>query len=114
MNKIQCYKCSSLQLFNDNLSRSSTCEICCSDLKVCLNCSFFDRNLSNQCHESQAELVQDKEKSNFCDWFKPKIFQQEDKTQKKEELLNLKNFFKESEKNEENDNKLNLNNLFKK
>jgi len=32
-------------------------------------CSFYDRTVYNECRESQAERVVEKEKSNFCDYF---------------------------------------------
>ncbi len=34
-------------------------------------CRFYDRSAINQCTEDDAEEVQDKEKVNFCEWFKP-------------------------------------------
>ena len=34
-------------------------------------CVFFDVNVPRQCREDGAEEVLEKEKSNFCDWFKP-------------------------------------------
>ena len=39
---------------------------------MCLNCEHHDRAYNNQCRESQADRVVDKEKFNFCDYFKPK------------------------------------------
>ena len=34
-------------------------------------CEFYDPNVPKQCREDDAEEVFDKEKSNFCEWFKP-------------------------------------------
>lgn len=34
-------------------------------------CVYFDRNVPKQCAEDDAEEVNDKEKVNFCEWFKP-------------------------------------------
>ena len=31
----------------------------------------FDRNVPRQCREDGAEDVKEKERPNFCDWFKP-------------------------------------------
>jgi hypothetical protein len=36
-----------------------------------LNCIFYDRSRYNECGESNADRVVDKEKGNFCDYFKP-------------------------------------------
>ena len=34
-------------------------------------CEFFDPGVPKQCLEDDAEEVTDKEKSNFCEWYKP-------------------------------------------
>jgi len=42
-------------------------------LHVCRMCVFFDPTVPKQCREDDAEEVklQDKERANFCEWFKP-------------------------------------------
>lgn len=52
--------------------RQDTCRKCGRDTKVCKNCIFHDRTANNECRENQADRVVDKERSNFCDYFKPK------------------------------------------
>jgi hypothetical protein len=47
------------------------CPACGRDLHICLNCEFYDRNAYRQCRESIREPVQDKEKANYCDFFRP-------------------------------------------
>jgi hypothetical protein len=32
-------------------------------------CKFFDPKVYNECHETNAERIVDKEKANFCDYF---------------------------------------------
>jgi hypothetical protein len=32
-------------------------------------CKFYDQQVYNECRESNAERIVDKEKSNFCDYF---------------------------------------------
>ncbi len=49
--------------------RTDTCPSCDADLHCCLNCVFYDPNIYNECRESQAERVLDKDRSNFCDYF---------------------------------------------
>jgi len=39
---------------------------------VCRNCIHHDRSYNNECRESQADRVVDKEHFNFCDYFSPK------------------------------------------
>jgi hypothetical protein len=34
-------------------------------------CIAFDRQVPSQCREDGAEDVTDKDRANFCDWFKP-------------------------------------------
>ncbi len=33
-------------------------------------CSFYDKNSYNECKEPIADRITDKEKSNYCDYFK--------------------------------------------
>ena len=49
------------------------CPACGRDLHICLNCEFYYPNAYRQCKESILELVQDKERANFCDLFRPSI-----------------------------------------
>jgi hypothetical protein len=35
-------------------------------------CRSWDRTRPKQCREEDAEEVRDKERANFCDWFKPR------------------------------------------
>ena len=46
------------------------CPACGRDLHICLNCEFYDANAYRQCRESIKELVQDKERANYCDFFR--------------------------------------------
>ena len=51
--------------------RADTCPKCGRDTKVCKGCIYYDKNSNNECREPQAERVVEKERSNFCDYFKP-------------------------------------------
>ena len=69
---LACYRCGdSLASLSLPLSRRDQCPTCSADLHVCKMCSHFDRNVPRQCREDGAEDVTDKERPNFCDWFKP-------------------------------------------
>ena len=46
------------------------CPRCSQPLKVCLNCTFYEKGLQWDCRESIAEPVRDKERANFCDYFR--------------------------------------------
>ncbi len=49
--------------------RTSTCPSCGRDLKICLNCRFYSPGAHWDCAESVDELVQDKDRANFCTFF---------------------------------------------
>jgi hypothetical protein len=49
------------------------CDHCGGDLHICLNCSFYDPNVSKQCLEPAIpEAVTDKERKNLCEYFQAK------------------------------------------
>lgn len=64
-----CFHCKSKVSIGDKPSRNETCTNCGKDLKVCRNCRFYNLSSTNQCSEPMAELVPDKEKANFCEYF---------------------------------------------
>lgn len=49
--------------------RRDECEKCRADVHVCRNCKHYDPKAYNECRETQADRVQEKERSNFCDYF---------------------------------------------
>ena len=51
------------------VGRKDTCNACGADLRCCLNCTFHDRSAPKQCKEPVAELVKEKTKATFCDYF---------------------------------------------
>jgi hypothetical protein len=52
--------------------RSDTCRKCGRDTKTCKGCEYYDPTAHNECHENQADRVVEKERSNFCDYFRPR------------------------------------------
>ncbi len=72
--------------------RGDACPHCGSDLKVCRNCAFHDSDSYNECRETSAERVKDKEKANFCEFFE---FRETDAAWKTDDpFKNLKDLFK--------------------
>ena len=49
--------------------RDAECEGCGADLRACRNCRHHDTRASNECRETEAELVSDKNRRNFCEYF---------------------------------------------
>ena len=50
--------------------RNTLCESCGADAKVCLNCEFYDESAHWQCRETIPEAVKEKDRANFCDYFR--------------------------------------------
>ena len=51
------------------MGRKEECPHCSTDLHTCTHCSFYDTGSYNECREPQADVVKEKEKANFCDYF---------------------------------------------
>src|SRR6476469_1293240 len=49
--------------------RGESCHQCGSDLKVCLNCVYYEPRVAQQCSERRADPVKEKHMANFCDYF---------------------------------------------
>jgi hypothetical protein len=64
-----CHACKKELVQGRTIGRRDVCPHCRADLTCCLNCSFYDRAASKQCREPMAELVKDKARANFCDYF---------------------------------------------
>jgi hypothetical protein len=64
-----CFKCKKELSLGREISRRDACPFCSADLHCCLNCRFYDRSAPKQCREPQADLVREKDKANFCDFF---------------------------------------------
>jgi len=64
-----CYHCKQSFDGAGTIGRTDTCPVCDADLHCCLNCRHYAPGAYNECRESQAERVLDKERANFCDFF---------------------------------------------
>jgi hypothetical protein len=64
-----CYSCKKQVSVVGKPGRSDTCPHCDADLRCCFNCRFYDPKAYNQCRETQAERVLDKDRGNFCEYF---------------------------------------------
>ena len=67
--QLKCFKCSQVTSFSGGVGFRDDCEHCGEDVHVCLNCRFYDPGAYNECKESSAEVVRDKERANFCEYF---------------------------------------------
>lgn len=68
----KCYKCGTA--LSDTLkvmvARSDSCPKCMTDIRCCKMCHFYDPKSYNECREPSADRITEKEKANFCDYFK--------------------------------------------
>ena len=68
-----CWKCgASLAELSLPLRRLDECKACGAELHVCKLCEFYHLSVAKHCRETIAEEVKDKERANFCDYFKPR------------------------------------------
>lgn len=66
-----CWKCGhTLEEMPVPLRRRDECPACGADLHVCRMCEFYDTSVAKSCREPVAEEVTDKERANFCDYFR--------------------------------------------
>ena len=65
-----CHKCKTEWKNISQPGTKETCGKCGEDLHVCLNCSFCDEHKPSGCTEPDADPVLNKERFNFCDYFR--------------------------------------------
>lgn len=55
----------------ESVGYRDACARCAADLHVCLNCAHYDPSAYNECRESSAERVLDRDRANRCDYYRP-------------------------------------------
>ena len=69
-----CWNCgASIADLSLPLSRFDECRGCRAPVHACRLCEFYQTTVAKQCREPIAEEVKDKERANFCDYFKPRL-----------------------------------------
>ena len=66
-----CHACGAQVPLLGIVGRRDECFKCHADLHVCKNCLHYDPNAYNECREPSADVVREKDRSNFCDYFTP-------------------------------------------
>ena len=66
----QCQFCGADLPIRGRVPRREECPSCRRDLHCCRQCTFYDPTVHNACRETQAEWIVDKERANFCDFFR--------------------------------------------
>ena len=66
----RCYKCQKPYVEPEGPGFQDVCEECSSYLHCCQNCFFYEPGHHNDCTETQAEYVSDKNGMNRCEYFR--------------------------------------------
>lgn len=90
-----CFSCQQELKVLMPVGRREECSSCRQDVHVCKNCVHYDSKAYNECREPSADVVKEKDRANFCDYFE--LFQgqrgssvaQEDLKAKAEALFNF-------------------------
>jgi hypothetical protein len=70
---MRCFGCDAVVELRtgERIGFRDTCERCGRDLHVCRNCAHHDPAAYNECRESSAERVGERDRANRCDYFAP-------------------------------------------
>ena len=66
---IRCHACNTAASIPEPVPRDAECASCGADLRCCLDCRHHDVAYNNQCRETEADPVPDKDRRNFCEYF---------------------------------------------
>jgi hypothetical protein len=67
-----CFHCGRAIAVDERGGFRDRCPGCDRPQHACLNCAHHDPAYHNQCRETQADLVADKDRANFCEYFRPR------------------------------------------
>ncbi len=68
---MNCFFCGREIDTRDRIGFRASCPGCERPLHACRNCEFYDPAYHNECRETQADRVVDKDRFNFCEYFAP-------------------------------------------
>ncbi len=94
--ELACWKCGeSIDYLTLPIERLDACKACGAEIHVCKMCVDYDTSYAHHCREPIAEEVKDKERANFCDFFKPKpdAYVAHDTSEADESLTKLDDLF---------------------
>lgn len=70
MPQIHCFSCQKELKFSDSkISFREECPFCRADVHACKNCHHYDPKAYNECKETTADVVREKDRANYCDHF---------------------------------------------
>ena len=65
----QCHFCGAAMNLGEPIGREATCDSCGRDLRCCKQCRHYDPHYNNECRETMADPVVEKDRRNFCEYF---------------------------------------------
>ncbi|HLE10210.1 MAG: hypothetical protein A2504_05080 [Bdellovibrionales bacterium RIFOXYD12_FULL_39_22] len=94
---VVCYACKKhLDIeVGQKISRQEECIYCHVSLRCCRMCNYYSTTVYNECRESMAERVLDKERINFCSYFEIRRGQDKEEEVKKAILSKASSLFKD-------------------
>lgn len=87
-----CWKCKK-DIGETAIHRTTECPLCQAELHVCKACKFYAPGNHYDCKETVEDPVNDKERANFCDWFKYGSFQSGDESTQDSKINAAKDAF---------------------
>jgi hypothetical protein len=67
-----CWRCGTVIVAESlPIRHSEVCTNCNADLHVCRQCLYYNPRVADACEEPIAARVSDKQRANYCDYFKP-------------------------------------------
>lgn len=82
-----CFECKGKVEVVDSVGFRAECDNCGADAHVCKNCVHYDETAYNSCKETSADVVKEKGRNNYCDYFSPNTGKQKSAMDKKDDLL---------------------------
>lgn len=70
--ELECFSCGTKNSYLAPLGRREECTKCHADAHCCKNCAHYDEKVYNSCKEPQADVVKERDRANFCDYFSPR------------------------------------------
>ena len=66
---IRCPRCKNL-IDIEKIMFKDECPSCRTDLHACIYCNLYDEGKANRCREPQADYVKERDRANFCEYFR--------------------------------------------
>jgi len=70
--EVVCHGCNKTLQRVDKIGFRDECEFCRADLHACKSCDFYDPKVYNECRETSADVVREKDRANYCDYYQPR------------------------------------------